>query len=43
MSATGVVPKELVSNKINGRVTLDIVVKVCCALNNVLEGVVPFV
>ena len=42
LSATGVLPKELVSNKLGGRVVLDSVVKVCCAINNVLEGVVPF-
>ena len=30
------------SHKINGEVALDSVVRVCCALNNILEGVVPF-
>ena len=42
LSATGVLPKELLSHKINGKVALDSIVRVCCALNNVLEGVVPF-
>ena len=43
LSATGVLPKELVSNITSGRVVLDSIVRVCCALNNVLEGVVPFI
>ena len=42
LSVTGVLQKELLSHKINGKVALDSVVRVCCALNNVLEGVVPF-
>ena len=42
LSATGVLPKELLSHKINGKVALDSVVRVCCALNNVLEDIVPF-
>ena len=43
LSASGVLPKKLVSNKTSGRVVLDSIVRVCCALNNVLEGVVPFI
>ena len=46
LSATGVLPKEMVSHHIhddNDYVILDSVVKVCCSLNNVAEGVVPFV
>ena len=42
LSATGVIQKELVSKKNDGTVVLDSVVKVCCALNNVCEGIVPF-
>ena len=42
LSATGVLPKELASRKSNGATVLDSVVHVCCALNNVCTGVVPF-
>lgn len=42
LSATGVLPKELTEKKINGTIVLDSVVHVCCALNNVCEGIVPF-
>ena len=42
LSATGVLPKEYVSKKsYNGRVMLDSIVTVCCALNNVCAGIVP--
>lgn len=44
LSATGVLPKEFVSKKGNNdRIMLDSVVRVCCALNNVCEGVVPLI
>ena len=39
LSATRVLQKE---HKTSRGVVLDSVVRVCCALNNVLEGVVPF-
>ena len=42
LSATGVLQKELISQKTSRGVVLDSVVRVCCALNNVLEGIVPF-
>ena len=42
LSATGVLPRELSARKCNGNIVLDSVVKVCCALNNVCEGIVPF-
>ena len=43
LSATGVLPKEYVSKKsYNGRVMLDSIVTVCCALNNRCAGIVPF-
>ena len=42
LSATGVLSKDLVQTKINDGVLLDSVVRVCCALNNLCEGVVPF-
>ena len=42
LSATGVLPKELATKKLNGTIVLDSVVHVCCALNNVCEGIVPF-
>ena len=35
--------ESLVSHKTSRGVVLDSVVSVCCSLNNVLEGVVPFV
>ncbi|XP_019859329.1 PREDICTED: uncharacterized protein LOC100640513 [Amphimedon queenslandica] len=46
LSATGVLPKEMVSHHKDDDddyVILDSIVKVCCCLNNVAEGVVPFV
>ena len=44
LSATGVLLKKLVSHKTQkGNIILDSVVRVCCSLNNVVEGVVPFV
>ena len=46
LSATGVLPKEMVShhkNDDNDHIILDSVVRVCCSLNNVSEGVVPLV
>ena len=42
LSATGVLQKELVSKKTDGTTVLDSIVRVCCALNNVCEGIVPF-
>ena len=42
LSATGALQKELISQKNSRGVVLDSVVRVCCALNNVLEGIVPF-
>ena len=44
LSATGVLQNEFVSHKTqNGHVILDSIVRVCCALNNIIEGVIPFV
>ena len=46
LSATGVLPKEMVShhkNDDNDHIILDSVVRVCCSLNNVSEGAVPLV
>ena len=40
--ATGVLQKELVCRKSNGTTVLDSIVKICCALNNVCTGIVPF-
>lgn len=43
MSATGVLPKEFFQQKGEGDVViLDAIVTVCCGLNNLCEGVVPF-
>ena len=42
LSATAVLPKEFASKKNNGTVLLDSTVRVCCALNNICEGIVPF-
>ena len=43
LSATGVLPKELFQQKGEGDVViLDAVVTVCCGLNNLCEGIVPF-
>ena len=41
LSATGVL-QELVCRKSNGTTVLDSIVKICCALNNVCTGIVPF-
>ena len=43
LSATGVLPKELFQQKgVENVVILDAVVTVCCGLNNMCEGIVPF-
>ena len=43
MSATGVLSKELFQHKGEGNVViLDAVVTVCCGLNNLCEGIIPF-
>lgn len=42
LSATGVLPKEYYQYKQDDVVLLDAIVKVCCALTNMCEGVVPF-
>ena len=43
LSVTVVLPKECVSKKSYiGRVMLDSIVMVCCALNNLCDGIVPF-
>ena len=42
LSATGVLPKELFQQKGGDVVILDAVVTVCCGLNNLCEGIVPF-
>ena len=42
LSATGVLSKDLVQTKIDDGVLLDAVVRVCCALNNLCEGIIPF-
>ena len=42
LSATGALQKELISQKTSRGVVLDSIVRVCCALNNVLEGIIPF-
>ena len=34
-------PKELCYKK-DGMVTLDAIVRVCCALNNMSESIIPF-
>ena len=41
LSATGVLPRELCYKK-DGIVMLDAIVRVCCALNNMSEGIIPF-
>ena len=39
LSVTGVLQKEFVSHKTqNGSVIVDSIVRVCCAVNNVIEG-----
>ena len=43
LSATGVLPKEYIEPYMSdGTILLDSVVRVCCALHNVCESVVPF-
>ena len=42
LSATGVLQKDYMTLKTSKGVILDSVVRACCAVNNVLEGVVPF-
>ena len=42
LSATGVFTKDLVQTQCNYGVLLDSVVRVCYALNDVCEGIVPF-
>ena len=42
LNATGVLPKEYYQQKQDDVVLLDAIVKVCCALNNMCGGVVPF-
>ena len=43
MNATGVLPKEFYQQKVNGDVLiLDCIVTVCCALNNLCPGLIPF-
>ena len=39
--STGVLPKEVYQSK-DGIVMLDAIVRVCCALNNMCDGIVPF-
>ena len=42
LSATGALQRELISQKTSRGVVLDSIVRVCCALNNVLEGIILF-
>jgi hypothetical protein len=42
LSATGVIAKEFYQQKVNGVIMLDAMVRVCCALNNMCGGIVPF-
>ena len=42
LSATEVLSKDFVTTKVHGCVLLDAVVRVCCALNNLCQGIVPF-
>ena len=43
MSATDFLPKELFQQKGEGDIIiLDAIVTVCCGLNNLCEGIVPF-
>ena len=42
LSATGVLQKKFISQKTSKGVILDSVVRVCCGVNNVPEGIVPF-
>ena len=41
LSGSGVLPKEVCQSK-DGLVLLDAIVRVCCALNNMYDGIVPF-
>ena len=42
LSATGVLAREYFQQKQDDILMLDAIVRVCCALNNMCEGVVPF-
>ena len=42
LSATGVLPKDYFQQKQDGVLLLDAIVRVCCALNNMCIGIVPF-
>ena len=42
LSATGVLPKDYLLQKQDNILLLDAIVRVCCALNNMCVGVVPF-
>ena len=43
MSATGVLPKQLFQQKGEGdTIILDSIMTVCCGINNLCEGIVPF-
>ena len=42
LSASGVLQKEMYSQKLNDGVVLDAVVRTCCSLQYACEGVVPF-
>ena len=42
ISATAVVPWQYIQHDSNGHVLLDYIVHVCCALQNLREGIIPF-
>ena len=42
LSATAVLPWEYVQPRSDGVVLLDSLVRVCCSLHNLREGIVPF-
>ena len=42
LSATGVLPKDYFQQKKDDVLLLDAIVRVCCALNNMCTGIVPF-
>ena len=42
LSATGVLNKDFIQTKVNDTVCLDAIVRVCCALHNLCDGIVPF-
>ena len=42
LSATGVLPKDYFQQKKDDALLLDAIVRVCCALNNMCTGIVPF-